>query len=407
MQISQIKPGNRMRPKVCSLFVLILALAGIANAVERQEVKLEKRVWPSTGRLEGMGNIFFRPLKDSTFQYPQDWKNVEIAQILDNKALVPIHAVRYKDLSGQIKYVVDTDGDADFRNDTPLHFQQNGDVQIADTVLTVQPVDKKENPHKVSYQIITSSDGYTYARISEYRQGEIRFGSASYAVSIRPRSRHTPLYNLSADLICLIDMDRDGGFSREWRLSNSGEIFQTEEIDIALPFILNGKRLRVAQLDAAGTQLTIEPTNEETSVSIGFKAPDFTLADTDKNVYNLKQLRGKIVFLEFWSVSCPFCKEILPRVNSLIKSKGGKDLVALAIAKEENREELEAHLKQHPRDARVVPNEKATWQSYDKPSITPTFYLIDREGFVRFSGKGASPEQIRIIEKLIDGLRSQ
>jgi hypothetical protein len=94
-------------------------------------------------------------------------------------------------------------------------------------------------------------------------------------------------------------------------------------------------------------------------------------------------------------------------VNTLIKSKAGKDFVALAIAREENREEVEAYLKEHPRNAHVVLNEKSTWQSYNNKGITPTFYLIDQGGVVRFSGYGASPEQMQIIDRLIEGLRSK
>jgi thiol-disulfide isomerase/thioredoxin len=396
-----------MRFKICSLFVVILALSHIANAIDRQEVKLEKKILSSTGKLEGISNIFFHPLKDSRFQYLRDWKDIEIAPILDNKAFVPIQALRYKDLSGQIQYVVDTDGDLDFRNETALQFQQKETLQIADSIFTIQPIDKKESPQKVSYQVIKSNDGYTYARVSEYRQGEMRLGNHSYKLFLRPRFRNAPLYNLSSATLCLIDRDRDGSFSNAWRLSADGKILQTEELDVAFPFILGGRKLRIVQLAADGTRLTVESTNEKTAISPGFKAPDFTLADIDKKVFQLKQLGGKIVFLEFWSVSCPFCKQILPQVNTLIKSKAGEDFVALAIAREESREEVEAYVKQHPRNANVVLNERATWQSYNSQGTTPTFYLIDQEGVVRFLGYGASPEQLRIIDRLIEELRSK
>jgi thiol-disulfide isomerase/thioredoxin len=382
-----------MKFKVYAVLVFVLVLLQTSKAAEYPDVRLQKKSFPSTGKLEGMTNIFFQPQKDSRFQFPEAWNDIEIASIVDNKAFAPIHVCRYKEGSAQIKYVVDTDADMDFRNEATLQFRQNDKVQIADTLLTIQPVDKRQNPCKVNYQVITSSDGYTYARISEYRQGEIRISTKSYSVFIRPRSRNYPLYNLSADTICLIDIDRDGSFSREWRLSANGEILQGEEIDIASPFILNGRRLRIVQLDPAGTQLKFEPTKEEISISVGLKAPDFNLVDTDKKVYSLKQLKGKIIFLEFWSVSCPFCKQILPQVNSLIRKNVGKDFVALAIAREENRDEIEAHLKQYPRNASVIPNEKATWRTYDSQVITPTYYLIDKEGVVRFSGYGASLEQ--------------
>src|SRR4030095_1773551 len=256
--------------KIHSLLFLLFALSHTAEAVEHQEVKLQKKTLPSVGRLEGINNIFFRPLSDSSFQYPNDWKDVEITSILDNKALRPIHAIRYRDLSGQIKYVVDTDGDRDFRNESVLLFKQNESAQIADTVLTIHRVDKKGEDQKISYQVVTSSDGYTYSRVTEYRQGEIHFGSNSYGIMLKPRSRNTPLYDMS-EIICLIDLDRDGNFSNTWRLSDSGRISQTEEIAIASPFILDGRRLRIVQLDAGGKQLTIQSTNEEISISTGFK----------------------------------------------------------------------------------------------------------------------------------------
>jgi peroxiredoxin len=395
-----------MRSKICSLFVVILASSCLASAAENQEVKLEKKILPSNGKLEGISNIFFRPLTDSRFQCPRDWKDIEIASILDNKAFVPINALRFKETSGQIRYVVDTDGDMDCRNEIGLQFQQIENLQIADTVISVQPVNRKEDAQKVCYQVIASGDGYTYARISEYRRGEIRSGSSSYGIFLRPRSRNKPLYALS-DIVCLIDIDRDGSFSSAWRLSTSGKVSQTEEIDGTAPFILDTRKMRIVQLDAGGTHLTIARTNEETSISPGFKAPDFALADFNGKVHNLRQLRGKVVFLEFWSVSCPFCKKILPQVNSLIKSKEGTDFVALAIAREGSREEIETHLKENPRNACVVPNEKSAWQSYNSQGITPTFYLIDRKGVVRFSGYGASTEQIRIIERLIDESRAK
>jgi hypothetical protein len=74
---------------------------------------------------------------------------------------------------------------------------------------------------------------------------------------------------------------------------------------------------------------------------------------------------------------------------------------------EDNRDDIKAYLKERPTTAEVVLNEKSTWQSYDGQVITPTFYLIDKEGVVRFSAYGSSPELIRIIDKMIEGLRSK
>lgn len=104
--------------------------------------------------------------------------------------------------------------------------------------------------------------------------------------------------------------------------------------------------------------------------AIGFTAPEFELTGIDHGSYNLKNLRGKIVLLEFWSVDCPICAHILPEVNSLIKKKAGEDFVALAVSREEDVAQIKRHLKDHPRDASVVLNNKAIWQTYDRRIIT-------------------------------------
>jgi protein-disulfide isomerase len=119
----------------------------------------------------------------------------------------------------------------------------------------------------------------------------------------------------------------------------------------------------------------------------------------------LANLKGKIVLLEFWSVSCQFCKRILPEVNALLKKEAGEDFVALAVAKEDDAEEIKKHLREQPRNATVVVNDKAAWQTYNSQGITPTYYLIDTRGVIRLSGYGASVEQLRAIERLVEQIR--
>jgi peroxiredoxin len=224
-------------------------------------------------------------------------------------------------------------------------------------------------------------------------------------LGLRSRSRHDPSFNLSGTTICLIDLNRDGAFSDRWHISDSGDISPREEIELGSPFIVGGEKLRIVELDQAGTGLKIQSTSEEISLAPGFKAPEFTLKGIDNNPYSLTKLKGKIVLLEFWSVNCPFCKRILPEVNALIKHVSGEDFVALAVAREEGADEIKRHLQEEPRNATVVVNDKATWQTYNSEVITPAYYLIDTHGVIRLSGYGASSEQLKVIEKMVQQIR--
>jgi thiol-disulfide isomerase/thioredoxin len=394
-----------MRFQFALLVLLLFPVSHLSNPVAGQTVSLQKMLLPSTGKLTGISNIFFSKLDNKQVQYPTGWQQVEISPLLENPAYVPIYVIRYKAATGDMKYVVDTNGDLDFRNDPILQFRQFDAMRIADFELTIRPAGSKEAaPWKMGYQIL-SDDKYTYARISEYRQGQIRIGDQSFGIILRPRTRNRPGFSLSADTICMIDLNRDGDFSERWHITDGGEISPREEIELSSPFILAGKRLKIVELDTAGTGLKIQPSSEDVSISPGFKAPEFTFKGIDNNSYSLASLKGKIVLLEFWSVSCPFCRAILPEVNSLIKKQSGKDFVALDVAREDDAGEITKHLQGEPRNATVVVNDKTAWQRYNSESITPTYYLIDKEGIIRLSGYGASPEQLKVIDRLVEQIR--
>ena len=213
--------------------------------------------------------------------------------------------IRFQEGDG-LTYVVDRNGDLDFRDEPRLQFRQVEGLKFGDVEVTVRSaVANQTEPRKVSYQIVTSSDGYVYGRISEYRQGQIRIAGKTYSVNLNARGRNYPSFDLSGNPVCLIDLNQDGDFSPRWRFSQTGDVLPREEVELSSPFILGGEKVRIVDLDPAGTMLSIQPSSEAVSIAVGFKAPAFSLKGLDNNLYTLEKLKGKIVLLEFWSVSCP------------------------------------------------------------------------------------------------------
>jgi thiol-disulfide isomerase/thioredoxin len=395
-----------MKLRVFLRVLFFTSSPGFAQTV-RQTVPLQKMALPATGRPTGISNLFFAKLENKQVQYPPDWKQVEISPLLENVALAPVYVIRFQENGGLI-YVVDTNADLDFQNESRLQFRQIEDLKFADIEVSVQARDASQAaPRKVSYQIVSSRDGYVYGRISEYRQGQIRVAGKTYGVNLSARSRNHPSFDLSGNTVCLIDLNQDGGFSPRWRLSETGDVLPREELELSSPFILGGERLRIVDLDSDGTKLGIQPSSDKVSISVGFKAPAFSLKGLDNSLYALEKLKGKIVLLEFWSVSCGFCKRILPEFNSLVKTMAGKDFIALDVAREESVEEISSNLREYPRHATVTLSDKSAWQTYDRQIITPAYYLIDPRGMIRFSGYGASSEQLKVIERLVAQIRQE
>jgi thiol-disulfide isomerase/thioredoxin len=391
-------------------FVLLVLLfsssAGFAQS-SRQSVTLRKMLLPDTRRPAGMSNLFFTGLENKQVHYPSDWKQVEISPLLENAALAPVYVIRFQE-RGSPSYVVDTNADLDFQNESKLQFREIDELKFADVEVMVQARAPNQGaPRKVSYQIVLSRDGYVYGRISEYRAGQIRIAGKTFGVNLNARSRSYPSFDLSGNTVCLIDLNHDGVFSPRWSLSEQGDVLPREEIDISTPFILGGEKLRAVDLDPAGTNLRIEPSTEEVSIAVGFKAPAFLLKGLDQSPYGPQQLKGKIVLLEFWSVTCHFCKGILPEFNSLVKRVAGKDFIALDVTKEESAAEISNNLRENPREAKVTLFDKSAWQTYNRQIITPTFYLIDHRGIIRFAGNGAASDQLKVVERIVEQIRKE
>ncbi len=62
---------------------------------------------------------------------------------------------------------------------------------------------------------------------------------------------------------------------------------------------------------------------------------DFTLADLGGKIWTLKELRGKVVLLNFWATWCPPCRKEMPDLETLNQQFKDQGLVILAISDED------------------------------------------------------------------------
>ncbi|MEZ6141269.1 MAG: thioredoxin-like domain-containing protein [Zavarzinella sp.] len=130
--------------------------------------------------------------------------------------------------------------------------------------------------------------------------------------------------------------------------------------------------------------------------------------NTGKPISIAKDLKGKVVLLDFWTLCCINCIHVMPDLAKLEK-KYEKELVVIGVhsAKFENEKNSESIRKailryqiQHP----VVNDaEMKIWDSYGANSW-PTFVLIDPEGNVlgATSGEGNYELLDKVIGKVIE-----
>jgi thiol-disulfide isomerase/thioredoxin len=122
----------------------------------------------------------------------------------------------------------------------------------------------------------------------------------------------------------------------------------------------------------------------------------------------LKDLRGKVVLVDFWTYTCINCIRTLPYLKDWHEKYAEKGLVIIGVHTpefefEKNAENVRKAVKDFGLLYPVVQdNDYATWQAYDN-HYWPAKYFIDKNGKVRSShfGEGEYAESEKLIQKLL------
>ncbi len=184
--------------------------------------------------------------------------------------------------------------------------------------------------------------------------------------------------------------------------------FWTVSIAIALLFIIGGILLSLKPnilseranagthyADALGIVMYKKKVN----------APSFALKDINAKEVRLDDLRGKIVFLNFWATWCPPCREEMPSMEKLYRKFKDKDFIMLAINLREDGRAVKTFKEKIGLSFPIpLDSNGAVGSNYGIASI-PTTYLVDREGNVIGVALGArdwsSRETFGLINQLL------
>ncbi len=122
----------------------------------------------------------------------------------------------------------------------------------------------------------------------------------------------------------------------------------------------------------------------------------------------LDALRGRVVYVEFWTFGCYNCINTLPSVKSFDTKYRGKGLTVIGVqAPEFEREKVFENIVQAVNKLGikypvVTDNEMRTWEAYGV-NAWPTIVIIDKDGRIRYRhvGEGAYDVQEKVIQTLL------
>jgi thiol-disulfide isomerase/thioredoxin len=165
------------------------------------------------------------------------------------------------------------------------------------------------------------------------------------------------------------------------------EIFNRKEFDL----IRNEPRFKKAIKDL------------KEKYGIDKPAKDFSLIALKGEKIKLKELKGKVVLLDFWATWCEPCIREMPFLKKLYKEFKGKDFAFIGLNLDENKDDVEKFIKKEGIEwpqiwIRQEPTNNIL-KSYQVKALPSTF-LIDKRGILRnINLRGEALK--KAIEKLI------
>lgn len=121
-------------------------------------------------------------------------------------------------------------------------------------------------------------------------------------------------------------------------------------------------------------------------------APRFRARTLDGEKFTNEALQGKVVLFQFWATWCRYCRSDQDAVDAIASEYASRGLVVLAVNAGESRKKVQQYLRDSPRTAKIVLAEDTNLLAIYAAKAYPLYVLIDRDGKVVATQRGAAGE---------------
>jgi len=146
--------------------------------------------------------------------------------------------------------------------------------------------------------------------------------------------------------------------------------------------------------------------DENTFVKVGELAPDFSITMEDGTVKKLSDLKGKVVWVNFFATWCGPCRKELPHLEKEVynKLKEKDDFEVLVIGREHDWPTVNKFKADNNYLLPFYPDTKREiFSKYAKQSI-PRNFIIDKTGKIAVSSIGFNEKEFEEIIHKVEGM---
>ncbi|HQR22512.1 MAG TPA: TlpA disulfide reductase family protein [Burkholderiaceae bacterium] len=116
---------------------------------------------------------------------------------------------------------------------------------------------------------------------------------------------------------------------------------------------------------------------------VGKAAPAFDLPAAGVPNVRLADLKGRVVYVDFWASWCAPCKQSFPWMNDMQAKYGPQGLTIIGVNVDKKREDADKFLSGTPAKFTVAYDTTGKVAEAYQPKGMPTSFLIDASGVVR------------------------
>jgi len=165
--------------------------------------------------------------------------------------------------------------------------------------------------------------------------------------------------------------------------------------------------MRAAGALCAGILLTLHAAAQEGVKDRSKLTRPFTVADAEGSSADVAQMRGKVVFINFWSLTCVPCKAEMPGINNMrLHYMADTGLVVMPVDLDRNIKDDTAYMRKKGMTLPVYVATGVVPQELFQGEL-PTTVVLDRQGNIVFHKEGRDAYDVPSFYHLIDSLLQQ
>jgi thiol-disulfide isomerase/thioredoxin len=142
--------------------------------------------------------------------------------------------------------------------------------------------------------------------------------------------------------------------------------------------VILARMLQVVTLWLAGAMLAVPAL----AAKAGEAAPAFELTAANGQRVALADLRGRVVYVDFWASWCAPCRRSFPWMNAIAARYAGEGLTIVGINVDKRREDAERFLRDTPAAFTIAYDAQGTTPAAYAVAGMPSSYLVDRQGVI-------------------------